>query len=92
MSKKNKLNKKQPISIEIVIKYAKYFLQHIDELILHQSNPLKRADFFSVIFDQTPTYAEISSVTSEIADIPGINELFKIKKMPLSSMVRVRGL
>ncbi len=91
-SQKDKLKQEQPISFEVVMQYAKYFLQHIDELILHQSNPLKRADFFSVIFDQTPTYAEISSVTTEVADIPGINELFRIRKMPVSSMVRVRGL
>ena len=89
---KDKLKQEQPISFEVVMQYAKYFLQHIDELILHQSNRLKQADFFSVIFDQTPTYAEIASVTTEVPNIPGVNELFRIKKMPVSSMVRVKRL
>jgi hypothetical protein len=74
----------QPISFDVVIKYAKYFLQHIDYLIMQQSDPVKKADFFSVIFDKTPTYAEIASVTGEesqnIWDLTGLNELFRIKK------------
>ena len=77
---KDKLKQEQPISFEVVMQYAKYFLQHIDELILHQSNRLKQADFFDVIFDQTPTYAEIASVATEVPNIPGVNELFIIKK------------
>jgi hypothetical protein len=90
----------QPISFDVVLKYAKYFLQHIDSLILQQSDSVKKADFFSVIFDKTPTYAEIASVTNEEEQnawsLTGLNELFRIKKDPSifdeSLLVRVRGL
>ena len=90
----------EPVSFEVVMKYAKYFLQHIDYLILQQSDPIKKADFFSLIFDQTPSYAEIASVTAnsgkKVWDLTGVNELFKIKKDPSvmneSLLVRVRGL
>lgn len=90
----------QPISFDVVLQYAKYFLQHIDYLLLQQIDTAKRADFFSVIFDKTPTYAEIASVTGENGhntwDLTGINELFRIKKDPStfdeSLLVRVRGL
>ena len=76
----------EPISFDVVLQYTKYFLQHIDYLLLQQSDPVKKADFFSVIFDKTPTYAEIDSLTSEnnqnVWDLTGINELFRIKKDP----------
>jgi len=64
----------------------------MDYLLLQQRDPIKKANFFSVLFDEIPSYAEISSVTENIAEITGINELFKVKKMPISSMVRLRGL
>lgn len=82
----------QPVSFEVVMQYAKYFLQHVDYLLLQQSDPIKKANFFGVLFDQTPSYAEIVSVTDNLASVPGLNELFKIKRGPISSMVRVRGL
>ena len=82
----------EPISFEIVMKYAKFFLQHIDYLLLQQSDPIKKADFFSVLFDKVPTYEEISSVTADFGEITGLNELFKIKRTNQSLMVRERGL
>ncbi len=100
ISEKERKNAEQPISFDVVKKYAKYFLQHIDQLIMQQIDPVKRADFFGVIFDTTPTYDEIASVTSDgpnnFWDLTGINELFKIKKdrpiLDQSLLVRVQGL
>ena len=97
---KERKNAEQPISFDVVKKYAIYFLQHIDQLLLQQIDPVKRADFFGVIFDTTPTYAEIASVTSDgpnnFWDLTGINELFKIQKdgpkLDQSLLVRVQGL
>ena len=100
VNEKERKSAEQPISFDVVKKYAKYFLQHIDQLLLQQSDPIKKADFFGVIFDQTPTYAEIASVTSNgpnnFWDLTGINELFKIKRdQPIfdqSLLVRVKRL
>lgn len=89
---KEQREKEKPISFEVVMQYAQYFLQHMDYLLLQQIDPLKKADFFSVIFDQTPTYSEIASVTGEGTELTGINELFKLKNLSVSSMVRVSGL
>lgn len=89
---KEQKQKEQPISFEVVMQYTKYFLQHMDYLLLQQIDPLKKADFFSVIFDQTPTYAEIASVTKDGTELTGINELFKLKINSVSSMVRVQRL
>jgi hypothetical protein len=69
------------------MQYAKYFLQHMDYLLLQQIDPLKKADFFSVIFNEVPTYAEIASVTRDGTELTGINELFKLKNNSVSSLV-----
>ena len=99
ISEKERKSADQPISFDVVKKYAKYFLQHIDQLLIQQIDPAKKADFFGVIFDQTPTYADIASVTSDgpnnFWELTGINELFKIKRdQPIfdqSLLVRVQG-
>ena len=65
--------------IERVVGRVKYFLEHMDELLLQQIDPIKKAQFFGVIFDQLPKYSEINSGT------PTLNPLylcFDTKKDP----------
>jgi site-specific DNA recombinase len=91
-NEKEQKNDKQPISFDVILQYAKYFLQHMDYLLLQQIDPLKKADFFGVLFNKTPSYAEIMSVTADGTELTGLNELFKLKNSSVSSLVRVRGL
>ncbi len=70
---------KEPLNFDLVLKYLRYFLEHMDYLLLQQSDPLKKANFFGVLFNQTPTYAEIESGTTNPSLITGLNELFKVK-------------
>jgi len=83
---------KKPLNIGVVVQYLKYFLEHLDYLLLKQIDPIKRANFFGVLFDQTPTYQQIVSGTTDSGQITGINELFRIKRTSRSLMVRERGL
>lgn len=48
-----------------------------DRLIDH-CDPILRARYFGVIFDEVPTFEEIKCGTAEIEKIPGVNELFKL--------------
>ena len=91
-NEKEQKNEKQPVSFDVVLQYAKYFLQHMDYLLLQQIDPIKKADFFGILFNKTPSYAEIASVTADGTELTGLNELFKLKKSSVSSLVRVRGL
>jgi hypothetical protein len=47
-----------------------------------------RARYFGVIFDQTPSYAEIACGTAEISKIPGVNELFKLADPGIVDLVQ----
>ena len=56
---KTTLKVKKPVEIEDLIRYAKYFFEHLDILILQQSNPIAKANFFSLIFNTTPDFSAL---------------------------------
>ena len=65
-----KLEKKNvEISIDMgnVMEYIGYFLEHLEELLIDSTNSLKRASFFGLLFDDMPTYAELSNGTPKLA-------------------------
>src|SRR3990167_837974 len=73
---KEKAIQHQPTDIRIVMAYIKYFLEHMDELLLEGSDPMNKASYFGVLFDKAPTYEEIDSGTAELAQCVALNELF----------------
>ncbi len=79
---KEKTQMNQPLDLSIIMKYVRYFLEHLEYLLLEQINPLARAGYFAVIFDKAPTYQEIISGTQDINKITGVNELFLALRSP----------
>lgn len=65
------------VDIKLVLQYAYYLLKHLSELVLDLSNPLRRAAFFGIIFNQMPSYAEIDFETHKNSPLPGVNRLFR---------------
>lgn len=79
---------KQPnleAEFEIVLSYAKYILEHLSEMLLDLSDPIKRAMFFGAIFNKMPTYAEIDLRTQKNRPLPEVNDLFLLKTEMLST-------
>lgn len=68
----------EEVDIVQILQYARYLLKHLSELILDLSNPLRKAAFFGVIFNQMPSYAELDFETHEKSPLPGVNGLFRI--------------
>jgi site-specific DNA recombinase len=76
-------NTQKAINMEVIMEYIGYFLEHLEDLLIHSTNPLKRAEYFSLIFDQLPTYEELTLGTPKLAPFIGI-------KQPLSTaLVRI---
>ncbi|HEY5442268.1 MAG TPA: recombinase family protein [Candidatus Saccharimonadales bacterium] len=69
----------EPANIEKIKTYVSYYLEHLEELLLHHSNPVLQAKYFGVIFNQAPTFADIESGTPDISKITGVNEIFTAK-------------
>ena len=73
----------EPVNMEKMKAYVRYFLEHLDELLLHYDNPILQAKYFGAIFNKAPTYENIVSGTPDCSKITGVNEIFK-RKMSLS--------
>ena len=78
--------------IPYMLTYIKYFMKHMKDLLVDHCNPVMRAHYFGVIFDQVPNFLEINDGTANISQIPGVNELFKLAHDDKVSLVRMRGL
>jgi hypothetical protein len=64
--------------VGLILEYARYLLKHLSDILLELSNPLRKAAFFAVLFNSTPTYTEINFETPKNSPLPEINGLFRI--------------
>ncbi len=80
-SKKLLPTNKKLVDIPTVLTYVKYFMEHLYELLIDHCNPLTRADYFGVLFDEVSNYEEIKAGTKNASLVPGLNEVFKLAKM-----------
>jgi hypothetical protein len=53
--------------MEIILAIVGEFLENVEFLLLSRPNPLKRAAYFGVIFEETPTYDELISGNVRLA-------------------------
>ena len=75
-AEKEKATQIETPKADLVMAYIKYFLEHMDYLLLEQPNPMNKAGSFGVIFDKAPTYQEIDSGTRNLAQCVALNEVF----------------
>lgn len=57
----------------------------MDDLLIHGSNPVERANYFGVLFDESPTYQELLSGTQKLAQCIKLNEVFSFEKTKLAA-------
>lgn len=76
LEEKQRAEDTKPADMNVVMAYIKYFLEHIENLLLEGANPLLKAGYFGVLFDKAPTYAEIDSGTPNLASCVALNEVF----------------
>ena len=70
----------EPVDMEKMKAYVRYFLEHLEELLLGYGNAELQAKYFGVIFNEAPTYEDIVSGTPDCSILTGVNEVFKAKK------------
>ena len=78
------------IDMDIVMDNIKYFLEHLEELLLYQSKPLKKAEYFSLLFEQPPTYAELVSGTPKLAPIFALKSTLDDTNIPDGESAGIR--
>jgi len=65
-----------PINMDKIKVYVRYYLEHLEELLLDRCNPVLKAKYFGLIFNEAPTYADIVSGTPDISKIKGLTNYF----------------
>ncbi len=91
-TEKENATTKEPLNIRVIMGNIKYFMEHLEELLLHQSNPVAKAEYFGLLFDKAPTYTEIKYGTQNPCQLTGMNELFKLKNFENTALVIPRGI
>ena len=89
---KAKQEDEQPANLERVLKRVKYFVEHLDELLLQQIDPVKKAQLFGVLFDKIPSVEDLKCGTQNSPLFTGVNQLFAFTKMEQSLMVISPGI
>ncbi len=89
---RQKTEPQEPANMEKMSAYVRYYLEHLEELLLHHSNPVLQAKYFGVMFNKAPTYQDIVSGTPDISRITDINEVFVTKNFSQRLMAAHTGL
>ena len=84
LTEKQKAIIKEPTNMELVMKYIKYFLEHMEELLLQGDNPETRASYFRVLFHKAPTYEELVSGTLDLAEFIKLNKAYATSETHLA--------
>jgi DNA invertase Pin-like site-specific DNA recombinase len=81
----------EPVEFDKNLAFVRYYLEHLEELLLHHSNPIMQAKFFGIIFNEKPTYEMIVSGTPNIQSITDVNEVFVPRNFSLGHMAGDEG-
>lgn len=65
------------VDIELVLQYARYLLKHLSDIMFGLRNPIRRAAFFGIMFNEMPSYADLDFETHKNSPLPGVNGLFR---------------
>ena len=76
-AKKAELKGKKPLDFSRVMARARYFVEHLDELLIQQIDPVKKAQFFGLLFNKTPNYEEIKCGTPQKGLLHPLLEIIK---------------
>ena len=81
---KQKVIQKEPTDMKLVMEYVKYFLEHLDKLLIRGDDPEVRAAYFGVLFNKAPNYEELISGTPDFTDCIKLNEAYVASKSHLA--------
>ena len=74
------------------MKYARYLVEYLSDILLHLRNPLRKAAFFGAIFNKVPNYDNLVGRTHENSPLPEVNELFRVTVGKNPFLVTSRGI
>ncbi|HEX7017800.1 MAG TPA: recombinase family protein, partial [Patescibacteria group bacterium] len=73
---------KKEIDVKLAFKYGRYFMEHMEELLIDRENVLRQQQLFAMMFEELPTHDEIVNGTAKL------NLYFKLNKERDLSLVK----
>ncbi len=67
----------EQIDIQIAVNYCRYYMEHLEDLILGSEDPLQNAAMFGLVFNSPPTYKELKNGTPNLASIFKLNQAYQ---------------
>lgn len=84
LAQKEKEIAEKPVDASEVMSYVTYFLEHMDDLLIHGEDPEAQALHFGILFDEAPNYEELNSGTQKLTDAIKLNDVFVMSKGDLA--------
>jgi site-specific DNA recombinase len=91
-AQKAKKEAEKPADAHKILDKVRYFLEHLDELLAKQIDPVKKAQLFGALFDRLPKYEDIKPGTPKTPLFTGVSPVFQLLKDENSLMVIPRGI
>lgn len=76
-------------NIDLLITYSKYFMEHLEELLIAEGKPEQQKLLFQLLFEERPTFNDLVSRTPKLACIYELNTQSSLSK---SDLVTLRGI
>lgn len=64
------------INFEDLLKNAKYYMEHLPELLFSKEDKMKDAAMFGLLFDELPSYQDLVNGTPKFSPLVGLNKQF----------------
>ena len=68
------------LDIKMATAYCKYYMEHLEDLILSGTDTMRNAAMFGLVFEVPPTFDELKDGTPKLAHIFELNEAYKTQK------------
>ena len=89
---KQAMQDKKPLDIDRILARVRYFLEHLDLLLLKQQDPVKKAKLFGLLFNELPTYNDLDYGTPKTPLFTGVNSAFRLASLEKSHLVIPPGI
>jgi hypothetical protein len=68
------------LDMTTLINHAVYFMEHLEDLLIDEANPLRQAALFGLMFDKKPSYKEILNGTPRLSPVFSLNTQSALSK------------
>ena len=85
------LSPHRPADLERILARARHFAENLDQLVIQQIDPVKKARFFKAIFDRMPSSDDLDLRNTKTPLFTGVNQFFQLLKDEKSLMVHPAG-